>query len=158
MADKQSTQQINPGDDSKQDTVRINLPPNLAGKTGAPAGGPSTVKLKPATSPGASQDEAKKETAVLGRPAQTPRPKSDTSRVQVAGAKPGGVPETPRPTVKLKQPESPAAAKAVAPAPAPAPVTAAAASPEASGASAGLSLAAMVMAIVTAVYLAMLAM
>jgi hypothetical protein len=158
MADEKSTQQINPDDESKKDTVRINLPPGLAGKTAAPAaGGPSTVKLKPAAAP-PTEDEAKKETAVMGRPAETPKPKSDTSRVQVAGAKAGAPPETPRPTVKLKQAEPPVAAKPAAPTPAPAQAAAPAAGGEISGALAGLSLAAMVMAIATAVYLAMLAM
>jgi hypothetical protein len=151
MADEKKTQQINLEDESKKDTVRINLPPGLTGKTAAPApGGPATVKLKPAAS---GEDEAKKETAVMGKPAETPKPKSDTSRVQVSSAKPG-VPETPRPTVKLKQPEAAPAARPATTAAAPA---AAAAAAEPSGALAGLSLAAMVLAVVVAAYLGMLA-
>ena len=156
MAGEKKTQQINLEDESKKDTVRINLPPGLTGKAAAPApGGPPTVKLKPA-GPG-GEDEAKKETAVMGKPAETPKPKSDTSRVQVSGTKPA-VPETPRPTVKLKQLDAPAAPRPAAPTPPPIAVGAGAGvMAEPSGALAGLSLAAMVLAVLTAVYLAMLA-
>jgi hypothetical protein len=59
-------------------------------------------------------EEAKKETAVMGAPVTTPKPKKDTSRVEVPAAKPTA-PEIPRPTVKLKREEA-------VPPPAPAPV------------------------------------
>ena len=92
----------------------------------------------------------------MGRPAATPRPKSDTSRVQVA-ARPG-TPETPRPTVKLRQAEPAAAAPAetARPAVAAAPLAAAPAG-SASLLDGLLSLAAMVVALVVAAYLFTLA-
>ncbi len=147
MADEKD--QITPDEESKKDTVRINLPPGLTGRPASPApGGPATVKLKPATQEISAEEESKKETAVMGRPATVPKAKSDTSRVQVA-AKPG-TPEQPRPTVKLKQPEAPAPAAAPS-APAPAPAVAMVAGPNA--ADAALALAAMVVAIASAGYL-----
>ena len=125
-------------DESKKDTVRINLPAGLAGRTPPPPSKPSddvktTIEIKvPGTGPNPlsdtsptalpsaiSEDESKKETAVMGKPAVAPKPKSDTSRVQVAAAKPA-VPEMPRPTVKLRR-EEPAAAALAAQAAAPAP-------------------------------------
>jgi hypothetical protein len=119
MADERQIPNV-PDEESKKDTVRINLPPSLVGKTGAaPPGGAPTVKLKPAMPPGAPEDESKKETAVMGTPVATPKPKKDTSRVQVPAAKPA-VPEMPRPTVKLKREEPPPAAPSSAPAAAPA--------------------------------------
>jgi hypothetical protein len=150
MADEQPEQV---GDESKKDTVRINLPPGLIGR-GAPT--PPSTKTKPITPVPAPEDEAKKETAVMGKPVTAPKPKSDTSRVQVPGAKPT-VPETPRPTVKLRREvEAPVAAPA-APAAAPLqPVMAPAAAP--SGADAVLAVGAMVLSIAVLVYLAMLSM
>lgn len=147
--------QMEPEDESKKDTVRINLPPGLTGRQAAPApGGPQTVKLKPAT---AGEDDSKKETAVMGRPVEAPEPKSDTLRVQVTAARPVQ-PETPRPTVKIKQPEPvPAAAAPTAPAVAPAPVAAAVAAAAPSGAEVGLALASIVLSLVVTVYLAMVA-
>ena len=121
--------ELTPADESKKDTVRINLPPGLAGKTASPATGTApTVKLRPSpVANSAPEEEAKKETAVMGMPVAVPQPKKDTSRVAVPAAKPS-TPEVPRPTVKLKREEPPAA-----PAPTPAarsveapPVTAAA--------------------------------
>lgn len=150
MADQKP--QMEPEDESKKDTVRINLPPGLTGRqAAAPApGGPQTVKLKPAT---AGEDDSKKETAVMGRPVEAPKPKSDTSRVQVTAARPVQ-PETPRPTVKIKQPE-PAPAPA---APQPAPVAAApVAAPAPGGAEVGLALASIVLSLVVTIYLAMVA-
>jgi len=144
-----------PDDESKKDTVRINLPPGLTAKgaTSPAPGGPATVKLKPAAAE-TSDEEAKKETAVMGRPAATPRPKSDTSRVQVA-AQPG-TPETPRPTVKLRQAEAPAPAPApAAPQPIAGPVPVAAA--PSSALDGVLALVAMVAAIAVAAYLFTLA-
>lgn len=125
MADENP--ELTPSDESKKDTVRINLPPGLAGKTAAPATGTApTVKLRPSpvvsTNP---EEEAKKETAVMGMPVAVPQPKKDTSRVAVPAAKPA-VPEVPRPTVKLKREEAPAPA----PAPAAKPVAAPPASVE----------------------------
>src|SRR5580700_10384612 len=110
MADE-TPEQIRPEEDSKKDTVRINLPPGLTGRSSSPIGAPAA---KPAP-PGAPVDESKRTTAIMGRSADAPKPKQDTSRVQVAAAKPV-TPETPRPTVKLRQEEAtpvpaPAAAK-----------------------------------------------
>jgi hypothetical protein len=133
MADEKP--ELNPSDESKKDTVRINLPPGLAGKAAAPATGMApTVKLRPSPAPAAApEEEAKKETAVMGMPVAVPQPKKDTSRVAVPAAKPAGpvaakpaVPEVPRPTVKLKREEAPVAppppaAKPVEPVPAPQP-------------------------------------
>lgn len=159
MADEQPIQNV-PDEDSKKDTVRINLPQGGAAK---PAGSPTpTVRLKPTvTAPGAApvtDDESKKETAVMGTPIAAPKPKKDTSRVQVPAAKPG-VPEMPRPTVKLKREEPTAAGTAptaapAAPVAAPAPRPAAeAAAPVMSGIDLGLAIAAMVVALVVAGYL-----
>jgi hypothetical protein len=157
MAD-QDPEQTRPEEESKKDTVRINLPHGLAGRGSAPsvptaAPAPKSTAAVPAFGP---EEEAKKETAIMGRPADVPKPKQDTSRVQVAAAKPV-VPETPRPTVKLRQEEAiPVAVPAAAKAPAAASSTRAA-STAPSGAAVGLSLAAIVLSIVMAAYLAMLA-
>ena len=119
MAD--NPDQIQRAEESKKDTVRINLPPGLTGR-GAPAppGVTSPPPPKPKTPgpPVNPEEEAKKETAVMGRPAEAPKPKKDTSRVQVTAAKPAA-PETPRPSVKLRRedegaPPPPAAAPAAA--------------------------------------------
>ena len=91
-----------PEDESKKTTLRIAVPPGAAGGT------------QPAAA-AAPEDESKKETAVMGKPAAVPKPKSDTSRVQVKAAKPT-VPEMPRPTVKLRrEEEAPVPAAAAAP-------------------------------------------
>ncbi|MCG3148906.1 MAG: hypothetical protein PCFJNLEI_02356 [Verrucomicrobiae bacterium] len=156
MADEKSIQNV-PDDDSKKDTVRINLPQGGAVK---PAGSPTpTVRLKPSPIPGAvaSDDESKKETAVMGMPVATPKPKKDTSRVQVPATKPGA-PEMPRPTVKLKREEgtsqiAPAAPTAPTPAAAPAARPAAAAVSSVSGVDFGLAIAAMLVALAVAGYL-----
>jgi hypothetical protein len=106
--------------------------------------------------PPTSDDESKKETAVMGMPVATPKPKKDTSRVQVSAAKPA-VPEMPRPTVKLKREEvgpAPAAAPAAAPIPAGLPVMAAAPS----GADAGMAIGAMLLSLAVLAYLAVVAM
>ena len=145
-----------PPEESKKDTVRINLPPGLAGR-GAPPAGPTPppgAKIIPTPTPATSspEEEAKKETAVLGRPVEAPKPKKDTSRVQVVAARPSS------PSVKLRRdepaPAAPAAATAVASAPAarsPSPVMMAS---EPSGAETGLAVAAMVLSIAVAGYLA----
>ncbi len=157
MADEKPPQG-SPEEESKKDTVRINLPPGLASRVGGPgAGAPPTAKLKPPTPTESPEEEAKKETAVMGTPATTPKPKKDTSRVQVAAAKPIA-PEIPRPTVKLKREEpspSPAPAVGAASSAGHAPVVAAAAAP--SGAEGALSLAAIVLSVAVLVYLAILA-
>jgi outer membrane biosynthesis protein TonB len=150
MADE-NPEQTRPEEESKKDTVRINLPHGLAGRGSSPI----APSVAPTTK--SAEDEAKKETAVLSRPAEVPKPKQDTSRVQVAAVKPA-VPETPRPTVKLRREDEapapvPAAAKASA-APASASRVATAAP---SGAVAGLSLLAIVLSIAMAAYLAVLA-
>ena len=142
MAENQSGQQRKPEEESKKDTVRINLPPGMTAPPAAPA-----VKIKPGP-----EDEAKKETAVMGKPAAVPKPKADTTRVEVAAAKPT-VPEMPRPTVKLRQPETVApvsAAPTAATRPA-APVA------EVGTGNAGLSVAAMVLSLLVLAYLAVLA-
>src|SRR5260221_11601304 len=93
-----------PAEELKKDTVRINLPPGLTGRGAAPSITPPTPapSSRPPAAPASPEEEAKKETAVMGRPAETPKPKKDTSRVQVTEAKPAS-PESPRPTVKLRQ-------------------------------------------------------
>lgn len=156
MADEKPIQNV-PDDESKKDTVRINLPQSVTSRPAGAAPTP-TVRLKPAGAPttaGGAEDESKKETAVMGMPSPVAKPKKDTSRVQVPAAKPG-VPEMPRPTVKLKREEgssvqAPAPAPAAAPAPAMAPAAAAAAGP--SGADIGLAIAACVLALAVVAYL-----
>ena len=146
-------------EDSKRDTVRINLPPTGPGGTPS-AGGPSTVKLKIVSVSGATQTPEEKEaTVIISRPtAPGGKPKADTSQVEVAGAKPT-TPETPRPTVKLRReagpaptpaPATPSAAKAT-----PAPVSAIAAA--SSGMDTGMAIAAMVLAVAVTAYLAYVA-
>ena len=146
-------------EESKKDTVRINLPPNLAGRTASPVGPSPTVKLRPTPPPTAApEDEAKKETAVMGMPAAVPVAKKDTSRVAIPAAKPA-VPEMPRPTVRLKQAEVPAAPTAAAPSAAPVapvasmPVAAAAVS----GLDIGLAIVALVLVLGLSGYLAHIA-
>jgi len=153
MADR-IPQQPTPSDESKKDTVRINLPPGV-GKGTAP-GSPPTVKLRPAGAPVSPAEEAKQETAVMGRPVAAPQSKSDTSRVAVPAAKPS-VPETPRPTVKLRREEPVPAAPSVAvvPVAAAAPVVAPVAAP--SGLDTGLALAAMAVSVLVLAYLALVA-
>jgi hypothetical protein len=154
MADEKPLQET-PGEESKKDTVRINLPPGLTGRPTTPSG-TSTPAPRPAAAkpPAPPEDEAKKETAVMGNPITAPKPKKDTSRVQVSAAKPAP-PETPRPTVKLKRDEGPVAVSPTVAAtmPSAGPATAAV-----SGADAGLSLAAMVLSLGVLGYLAFVAM
>jgi hypothetical protein len=87
----------------------------------------------------------------MGRPAEAPKPKKDTSRVQVTAAKPG---ESPRPTVKLQRDPAPAAAGIPAAAPVAARVTAGASD---GGGGGILSLVAMVLSLGVAGFLAYLA-
>src|ERR1017187_907143 len=111
MADD-NLDQIHRAEESKKDTVPINLPPGLTGR-GAPAPPgvqpPPPLKPKQPGPPVNPEEEAKKETAVMGRPAEAPKPKKDTSRVQATAAKPVSA-ETPRPTVKLQRDAAPAPA------------------------------------------------
>jgi len=124
-------------EESKKDTVRINLPPGLTAR-GAPP--PPTAVPPPPPKPRAPgppvnpEEEAKKETAVMGRPTEAPKPKKDTSRVQVTAAKPAA-PEAPRPAVKLRREEEGVVPPAPAPPPPGIPVPAAppAAAPTAPG-------------------------
>ena len=155
MADETPPQRT-PDEESKKDTVRINLPPGLTGRSTAPSpAGAPPAKPKPTGPPGGPEDEAKKETAVMGTPVAAPKPKKDTSRVQVSAAKPA-VPEMPRPTVKLKRDEtSPAVPPSVAATAPAARAVVAAAAP--SGADAGLAFGAIVLSVAVLVYLAMLA-
>ncbi len=95
----------------------------------------------------------------MGTPVVAPKPKKDTSRVQVSAAKPA-VPEMPRPTVKLKRDEAPAAVPPVVAATSPAAppaakVAAVGAAP--SGADAALSIGAIVLSLAVLGYLAFLA-
>jgi len=160
MADE-IPEQNKPQEESKKDTVRINLPPGLAGRGGAPSvTPPAGVPLRPTPPSANPADEAKKETAVMGRPVEAPKPKKDTSRVQVSPAKPA-MPEA-RPALKLRPEEeatpAPAAASASATAgKAPAPARAPAMAYASDGPSAGLSLAAMVLSIAVAGFLAFVA-
>jgi hypothetical protein len=147
MADEIPEQK--PQEESKKDTVRINLPPGLAGRGGPPSvTPPAGVPLRPTPTSANPADEAKKETAVMGRPVEAPKPKKDTSRVQVSPAKPAA-PE-PRPALKLRQEdETPAPATATtAKAPAQAPARAQVYASDGPGA--GLSLVAMLLALVVA--------
>src|ERR1022692_2508635 len=117
MADE--TPEQRPAEELKKDTVRINLPPGLTGRSATPSithptPAPTNRPPGPPVSP---EEEAKKETSVMGRPAEAPKPKKDTSRVQVTAAKPAA-PDAPRPTVKLRQdgdPVAPPAGSAPAP-------------------------------------------
>ena len=161
MADE-TPQPTSPQEESKKETVRINLPPGLGGRPGAtqpiPPPNTGTTRLKPAAPAGSTDEEAKKETAVMGTPVGAPKPKKDTSRVQVTATKPPA-PEAPRPAVKLKREEpAPTAATAMpsgAPTkPAPAPVTATAPS----AVDTGLAIGTLVLSIAVLVYLAMVAM
>ena len=114
--------------------------------------------------PVSTEEEAKRETGVMGRHVEVPKPKKDTSRVQVAAAKPI-VADAPRPAVKLRREEeipvapaaaaAPAAAPTTRPAARPSPAPAAAGAP--SGAEVGLSIAAIVLSIAVAGYLAFVA-
>jgi len=145
-----------PAEEQKKDTVRINLPPGLTGRGATPSITPPTPapSSRPPAPPASPEEEAKKETAVMGRPAETPKPKKDTSRVQVTAAKPVS-PESPRPTVKLRQDAAPgpAAAGTSAAAPAAAPAMAGASD----GGGGALSFVAMVLSLAVAGYLAFLA-
>jgi hypothetical protein len=161
MAD-QTPEQSRPAEESKKDTVRINLPPGLTGRGAAPGGPapPPGAKIisTPAPSTAIPEEEAKKETAVLGRTIEAPKPKKDTSRVQVSPARPAS-PEAQRPGVKLRRDE-PAPAFGPSPVGGPAAASSARMAPMAaaapSGADAGLSVVAMVLSIVVAGYLAWL--
>jgi len=153
-----------PAEESKKDTVRINLPPGLTGRGGPGSGAPSpTAKPKPPGTPVVPEEEAKKETAVMARPTEAPKPKKDTSRVQVVAAKPITA-EAARPSIKLQHEASPAA-EAVAPASAagpagkggkPAPRPVAAGGPP-SAAESMLSVVALVLSVAVACYLAYIA-
>src|SRR3984957_18623175 len=132
MADETSDQR--PPEEMKKDTVRINLPPGLTGRSATPSitpPNPAPSLRPPSGPPGSPEEEAKKETSVMGRPAEAPKPKKDTSRVQVTAAKPV-TPESPRPTVKLQQ-ATPAPAVAVASASSPAAAPARASAPDGCG-------------------------
>jgi hypothetical protein len=164
MADE-NLEQKRPEEESKKDTVRINLPPGITGR-GAPGTGapPPAAKPRPPGSPASPEDEAKRETSVMGRPTEAPKPKKDTSRVQVVAAKPITA-DAARPTVKLVRDEPSAAPEAAAmPAAAPSgkgakpaarPVPVGAGAP--SGAEAGLSIVAIVLSLAVAGYLAYIA-
>ena len=157
----ETPQQTPPPEEAKKDTVRINLPPGMAGRTGAPPpvnpAGSATTRLKPAGPVGPPDDESKKETAVMGMPGAVAKSKKDTSRVQLATPKPGPS-EPARPVVRLRQeeqapPPSPASALA-----APRPVAAAsAAGATTSAADVGLAIGAIVLSVAVLVYLAMVA-
>ena len=157
-------------DESKRDTVRINLPQGGGGKSpltptptvrlkpvGAANVAPSTIDTRKATAaiaPAAAPTQTKKDTTAVAIAPVTPvaaQPKKETSHVQIPAAKPT-VPEMPRPTVKLKREEPPVPA-------APTVVTEADASSEPvevgsaiGGLDLGLALAAMVVALVVAGY------
>jgi len=152
-----------PAEEAKKDTVRINLPPGITGRGGPPSGTPTPPpKPKPAGGPANPEEEAKKETAVMSRPVETPRPKKDTSRVQVVAAKPITA-DAARPVVKLRRDDEPAHEAAAAPgAAAPGakgakPAKLAAAAGPATATDALLSVLAMVLTICVAGYLAYIA-
>ena len=150
MADEKP---IPPQEDSKKDTVRINLPPSARVGT-APPGGPATVKLNLAsTGAPIRTPEEKEATAIIGRTPPVGKPKTDTSKVDVAGTKPT-VPATTRPTVKLRREAEPATVAAPNMA---APTTAVPDVAAQSGMETGLTLAAMVLALAVTAYLAYVA-
>jgi hypothetical protein len=154
-----------PEEESKKDTVRINLPPGLTGR-GAPGSGapPPAARPKPQGTPVSPEEEAKKETAVMPRPVEAPKPKKDTSRVQVVAAKPITA-DAGRPLVKLRR-EDEAAPEAAAPAPGAAAPAGKGAKPAPAHVYAGgapsatesiLSIAAIVLSVAVAGYLAYIA-
>jgi hypothetical protein len=153
-----------PAEESKKDTVRINLPPGLTGRGAPGTGAPSPMaKPKPQGTPIVPEEEAKKETSVMPRPVEAPKPKKDTSRVQVVAAKPITA-EAARPSIKLHHEAAPGA-EAVGTAPAagpagkggqPAPRSVAAGGP-ASAMESMLSVVALVLSIAVAGYLAYIA-
>jgi hypothetical protein len=164
MADE-IPEQKRPEEESKKDTVRINLPPGLTGRgapgTGAPPPSPMAKPKSPGSS-GAPEEEAKKETAVMGRPVEAPKPKKDTSRVQVVAAKPITA-DAARPAVRLVRDSEPShAPEAAAPAaagkaakPAVRPSSVAGGAP--SGAESALSVVAIVLSLVVTGFLAYIA-
>ena len=155
MADETSDQR--PPEEMKKDTVRINLPPGLTGRSATPSitpPNPAPSLRPPSGPPGSPEEEAKKEPSVMGRPAEAPKPKKDTSRVQVTAAKPV-TPESPRPTVKLQQATPvPAGAAGI---PAAVPVAVPARATASDGGGGALSLVAMVLSLAVAGFLAYLA-
>lgn len=163
MADE-IPEQKRPEEESKKDTVRINLPPGLTGRGAPGTGAPPSPMAKP-KSPGSTavpEEEAKKETAVMGRPTEAPKPKKDTSRVQVVAAKPITA-DAARPAVRLVRDSEPsrapeaaapgAAGKAAKPAARPGPVAAGAPS----GAESALSVVAIVLSLAVTGFLAYIA-
>ena len=154
-----------PEEESKKDTVRINLPPGLTGRGGPGSGAPPpAARPKPPGAPVNPEEEAKKETAVMPRPVEAPKPKKDTSRVQVVAAKPITA-DAGRPAVKLRR-EDEAAPEPSGPAPAGAPAgkgakgglnPAYAAAGAPSSAESALSVVALVLSVAVAVYLAYIA-
>lgn len=154
MADE--TPEQRPPEEMKKDTVRINLPPGLTGRSATPSITPPTPAPSNRPPPGppvSPEEEAKRETSVMGRPAEAPKPKKDTSRVQVTAAKPA-TPESPRPTVKLQRDAAPIPAAAGIPAAAPAAARVTAGPSDGGGGA--LALVAMVLALGVAGYLAFL--
>ena len=158
-------------DESKRDTIRINLPQGGAGNK-PPAMPTPTVRLRPAPAPNvAPSTDARKATAAIALPTATPaQPKKATSAVAPAQSKKATapvtsappviaptaskptIPEMPRPTVKLKREEPPAVAAPVVEAETAAPETDTAAAPT-NMLDVGLALAAMVVALAVAGYL-----
>jgi len=133
MAEEKPVQQPKPEEESKKDTVRINLPPGMTDRPPVP-----TVKIKTG-----SEDGMK--TGVAKTPS-VPNPK-----VEVAAAKPT-IPEMPRPTVKLRQPDAPVSVPATT-----APVRAATPVVMECGGNSGMIVAAMALSILVLAYLAVLA-
>ena len=91
----------------------------------------------------------------MGMPVAAPKPKKDTSRVQVSAAKPA-VPEAPRPAVKLKREEAPPAVPPTVAATSPAAAAKVAVAPTVSAADAGLAIGAILLSIGVLGYLAYL--
>ena len=173
MAMADDNQVNNDLDESKRDTIRINLPQGGAGKP--PATPTPTVRLRPAPAPNvAPSADARKATAAItlptAAPAQPkkatapvatvapPQSKKDTARVESlppviapTASKPT-VPEMPRPTVKLKREELPAVAAPVVESETAAPEVATAGAPT-EMLDVGLAVAAMVVALTVAGYL-----
>jgi len=151
MADEKP---VPPQEDSKKDTVRINLP--TAARVGtAPPGGPATVKLNVASTGAPSHfPEEKEATAIIGRPPAPGKPKTDTSQVDVAGGK-RSAPAPVRPTVKLRREAEPAAPMAAGAPTMAAPEEVVVA--ESGGPETSMALAAMALALAVTAYLAYVA-
>ncbi len=144
--------------DINKETVRINLPPGLTGKS-SPVPPPSqsaTTKIRIGPTEGTSPvDDAKRETSVLEKTTVVPKPKADTAKVNVSSAKPI-TPEMPRPTVKLRRDPEPTPSPSIS-ARSSTPAEPVATESSLSGVDIALNIVAMVMSLAVLAYLATVA-